>query len=198
MPQRKPAKRTKMKKPAAKRQTQNSLLALAEKVEKEFRQLPTKLAKLYQQEVMAHKQQEKKLKDEIKKVEVIQKKQASVMKAKTKPTQKQLMAAKKSNQQTTKTINQLTTQLNQTTKNGAMLLAKQNKYTALNKELAKLDKQLTLKATTAVKASSKPAKKAKSTQHKQAKSTQQQAPMEKTMTEETPFMISSKDDVVEM
>ena len=202
MPQKKTAKRAKMKKTAPKRQANNSLLALAEKIEKEFRQIPTKLAQLYRRDLMAQKEQESKLKAEIKKAEASQKlalkKQADLMKAKpSKSTKKQLATAKKSNEQATKMIKLLTQQLTQAAKNSAMLLAKQNKFTALGKELVKLEKQLATKAATIVKAKKATATKGKSAKPAMAKQTQEPAQNE-TMSEETPFMISSKTEIVEL
>ena len=73
------------------------------------------------------------------------------------------------------------------------LSAKQNKYNTLGKELAKLEKELAMKASKpAAKATKVIAKKAKKTTAKKAKKAIKQ---EETMTEETPFMISSNEPV---
>jgi len=101
MPQKKTVKRNKQKKPAMKRQTQKNVLALAEKVEKEFRLIPKKLASIYRQELMNQKKQEAKWKIEFKKAEKAQKlsqqKQAALTKnPSSKSNTKQLALAKKS------------------------------------------------------------------------------------------------------
>ncbi|HSW69881.1 MAG TPA: hypothetical protein VLI69_07015 [Gammaproteobacteria bacterium] len=190
------AKRAKMKTPAAKRSMQNNILSLAEKVEKEFRQLPSRLAKLYRQELMAQKAQESKFKNELKKAQISQNaaqaKQENLLKLNpTKSNKKQLAAAKKSNEQANKNIKMLTAKLDQITKQANMLLAKQTKYLTLNKELAKLEKELTVKALTTL--NKKPLKKTKSNMTKKA-----QPPMDESMTEDMPFTISSNNETAEM
>jgi len=158
MQKKKIAKRAKMKKsPAKSRTTQQGVLSLAEKVEKEFHQIPMKLAKLYRQELMTLKQQETKLKDDLKKTQVLQKftqkKQTELLKAKkTASGQKQLAAVKQTLSQAAKTTKDFARKLDQLAKNSVTLLAKKIKYTTLSKELSKLEKQLTMKANQPAKA----------------------------------------------
>jgi septal ring factor EnvC (AmiA/AmiB activator) len=177
MPQKKSAKRVKMKKTTTKTRTSHQgVLSLAEKVEKEFRQIPTKLAKLYRQEVMSLKQQENKLKAELKQVAVLhstaQKKHAKLAAEKmTTTTKKQLVNAKKTMAQATKTMKDLANNLAKTSKSIAALVAKQTKYTALNAELAKLEKKLAAEMKKSVKAPKNSVKKAKVTKAKKSKAT---------------------------
>ncbi len=169
------AKRAKMKKTTAKSRTSHKgVLSLAEKVEKEFRQIPTKLAKLYRQEVMTLKQQEAKWKAEIKKAELSQKaaenKHRQLANATmTKTAKKQFAAAKKTLAQANKTIKELSTNLAKISKNINDLVAKQMKYTALNTELAKIEKQLIQKIKAPVPAPKKDVKKVKLVKQKQPK-----------------------------
>ncbi len=184
MPQKKVAKRKTQKKSTAKPEIQRSLLALAENIEKEFRQIPTKLSKLYRQELKIQKQLESKLKSDIKKTTATQKKalkkQPGSIKAK----------------QAAKTIKILTQKLDQVKKTAEKLQGKQKKYVAFKKGLAQLEKQLSLTQKTKVKKHTV-SKKTKSLKPK-FKQTEQQPRSEETMTEETPFMISSKKEIVEM
>ncbi len=201
MPQKKTVKRTKVKKPALKRQIQNSALSLAATVEKEFRQIPAKLAKLYRQELQAQKNQEAKWKKELSQAEATRKaaqnKQAALLSAKVTPSsKKQLAAAKKSNEQAAKTIKMLTSQWDRMTKQNDMLRAKQNKYTLLNKELAKLEKELTLKAAASIKAKKPVMKKSKVKPPKMTKSKKHMA--DEPTTTETPFTTSPSTEPVEM
>ncbi len=201
MRQKETARRTKGKKPAARGQTSTQLLMLADKIEKEFRQIPGKLARLYRQELMTQKQQELKLKAQLKKTEALenaaQKKLETLMK--TNAPKKRLVSTRKSREQAAKTMKQLTAQLNQITKNRDTLLVKQNKYTALNRELGKLEKQLTLQVLTKTKPQKNTLKKkTTSTKPKQIKLTQQSRQMEETMAEETQFTPSSSTELVEM
>lgn len=203
MPQKKTAKRTKTKKSTTKPQMQRSILALAEKVEKEFRQLPTKLSKLYRQELMAQKQIESKLKTDIKKTVEQQKaalkKQSILMKGKVgKATKKQLATTKKSIDQATKTIKAHTLKLTQVAKTSEMLSTKQKKYASLNKGLAQIEKQLLAESAVKTNKTKKPtANKLTPKKAKAVKQTPKQSPKEVVITEETPFMISSKTEIVE-
>lgn len=179
MPQKKGAKRANMKKSTAKSQTQQGILVLAEKIEKEFRQIPSKLSKLYRQELKIQKKTEAKLKSDIKKAEVMQKtalkKQSGSAKAK----------------QAANTIKALTKKLDQVKKTAEKLHGKQKKYTALKKGLAQLEKELN----TTVKAKKTAPRKIKSA--KSIKQTDSHATKKEIMTEETPFMISSQTETVE-
>jgi hypothetical protein len=180
MPKKKIVKPTKMKKTTAKTTTRQNVLSLAEKVEKEFRQIPMKLAKLYRQETAALKQQEKKLKADLKNAQATQKaaqkKQAALTSSVSKTSKKQLAAMKKTIAEATNTIKMLTKQLAQIAKTAAPLLAKQTKYTALNKELAKLDKELTAKIKMR-----KPTPQKKNTKVKAAKANMTQQTIEETI-----------------
>ncbi|EKD53630.1 MAG: hypothetical protein ACD_60C00166G0007 [uncultured bacterium] len=144
MPQKK-VKRTK-KKMSAKHTSKASILTLAEKVEQEFRALPTRLAKLYRQELMNLKSQETKLKTEFKKAQIMQKaaekKQAALVNSK-KTTG--LVSAKKAYQKATKLFSETEKELAQLNKIRVTLTAKQLKYTTLNKQLAVIEKQLAKK-----------------------------------------------------
>ena len=174
MQQKKTKKRVKMKKStAATRTTRQGVLSLAEKVEKEFRQIPTKLAKLYQQELMTLKRQETKLKAELNKTlntqKTAQKKQAALATANSTATnKKQLAGLKKTLTQTNQSIKTLNRDIEKIAKDSAPLQDKQLKYTTLSKELAKLEKELLakIKATKATKTQKKAAKKIKNSNPK--------------------------------
>ena len=201
MSRKKTTRRVKTKKPAVKHTLQKGVLTLAEKVEKEFRQLPAKLAKLYRQELMIQKQQQARLKTDMKKAANQQKsalkKQAVIQKSKTTTTsRKQLATAQKARAVAEKTIKILTAKLHENTKHCAMLLTQQNKFTLLGKELIKFEKQLAAKATAKTK---KPAaKRTASTKSKSAnKSKKLKTIIEQSMTGELPFMISPTTETVE-
>ncbi|HSW93466.1 MAG TPA: hypothetical protein VLJ15_03830 [Gammaproteobacteria bacterium] len=172
MPKKKKARHPKMKKPTAKLQKQKGVLLLAEKVEKEFRQLPARLARLYRQELMAQKQQESKWKADINKAKALQKnaeKKQAALRAKTTPSaKKQWLAAQKANHQAEKTIKTLTLQLKQLVQKNEALRAKQNKFAWLGKELQKLEKQFSSKRASAKPLKKPAAKRVKSNLRKQA------------------------------
>lgn len=199
MPKKKSAKQAKMKKPAAKPQKQKGVLILAEKVEKEFRQLPAKLVKLYRQELMIQKQQESKLKVDVKKTKALQKdaqkKQAVLAKARiTQSSKKQLLTAKKADSNAEKTLKMLNLKLNQMGKKGEMLRAKQAKFTLLGSELTRLEKQLVADASLANQSKKTAVKPVKSGAVKRAR--QQIAP--KNTIDEEIEVVSSETEAVEM
>jgi len=199
MPKKKIAKQAKMKKPTAKLQKQTGVLILAEKVEKEFRQLPAKLAKLYRQELMIQKKQESRLKVDVKKAKALQKaaqkKQAVLAKARmTQSTGKQLIKAKKADSNAEKMLKMLTLKLNQMSKKGEMLRAKQTRFTLLGKELTRLEKKLVADAFLASQSKKPVVKPVKSSVNKRAQS--QVAP--KNTIDEDIEVVSSETEVVEM
>jgi hypothetical protein len=195
MPKKKGSKITKMKKSVTKTQKQSGALMLAEKVEKEFRQLPAKLARLYRRELMIQKQQDAKLKTEINKVKAVQKeaqkKQAKLASAKTtKSTPKQLIKAKKAEAAAAKTLKTLVLQMNQTAKNTDMLRAKQTKFTLLGKELVRFEKQCLTQASSA-----KPLRKARV---QKTKSPLNKRQIDLNNTDEESVRVSSETETVEI
>ncbi len=196
MAKQKVKKHAKVKKTIAKTsKIKQSVLSLAEKVEKEFRQIPMKLAKLYRQEIVALKQQEKKLKADSKKAQSTQKtalkKQAGLKPAhshkKRVTTQKQVALADK-------IIKEIAAKLDHVNKTKNAFLAKQMKYMALNKELTTLEKKLS------VKNNKKPAK-TKMKETKKSRPTDFYNKPNNSMTEElsneTPTISSSPTETVE-
>ena len=145
-------------------------LSLTEKLEKDFRDAPAKLVSEYRKEIAVLKQQEIKLKTELKKAHMLQKalktKHAALSAKKlTATAKKQLTTAKKVQAELIKATKDFTAKLDQIKNQIKTLSDKQAKYTVIGKQCAILQKQLTKKAVktkSAVKTSKKSAKKTKS------------------------------------
>lgn len=209
MPQKKRANRskmTKMKKTASKsKKNSHNMIASAERLEKDFRSMPAKIATCYRSELMTVKHQETKLKTELKKAQAdqmsSQKKMATLAKAKTKTAanKKMMAAAKKVKDRAGKSAKDLASKLSQVHKTMLALDGKQAKFTALGKILGQLESQL------AKKTAKKPAKLAKKSGKKAVKRAKQKSvALENTgnTSQEMPPMISSSnnmsDDNVDM
>lgn len=204
MRQKKTATR-KTKKTASKAKSQHNMLASAAKLEKEFHTMPAKIASSYRSELMTVKQQETKLKTELKKVQANQatsQKKLSTLKSKTQTakTKKLMAAAKKIQDRANKSAKDLATKLTQINKTLMALDGKQATFTALGKMLAQLEKQVAKKTMKATKIKSAP-KKAKA---KRTKARKLETAITSTSHEIPPMMSSitssnsSSDESVEM
>lgn len=146
---RKKTAKSRSKKTIVKRQ-QTPKTSVIQKMEKDFRQMPALLAAQCRTELQTLKQQDLRLKGVIKKAQlqlnVTKKKQATLAKAKTPAAKKQLQSVKKSNLLLTKTMKTMMQQLEQIKKATKNLVAKQNKFSGMSKQLIALDKQLEKKA----------------------------------------------------
>ncbi|MHB1947644.1 MAG: hypothetical protein ACYCQI_05975 [Gammaproteobacteria bacterium] len=146
-----------------KRQAKMGGLALADSIEKDFLHVPAKLAAIYKKDLGAAKQQETKLKADLKKAEAINKiikQKCDILTGKTTATaKKQLAAAKKTFVNSNKFISHLVAEIAKASKLSQLLAHKHAKYTTLGKELAKLSKQLDAKPVKAAAPKTKARKK---------------------------------------
>lgn len=192
MPQKKTASRSKgMKRKKAlnskAKSSHSNLMTSAERMEKEFRAMPAKIALCYRSELMTVKHQETKLKGDLKKAHSMQmdsdKKLSLLAKSKTKskPAMKKLMAsAKKMKDHANKSAKDLAAKLSQLHKTMLALDGKQAKFTALGKMLGQLESQLGKRTMKAAKSSKKSGKKTMKRSKTSAHSTgtsQQMPPM---------------------
>lgn len=142
-------KNAKSKKPATKRNAMKSTLPSSEKMEKEFRSMPAKLAAQCRSELKDLKRQEMQLKADLKKNQqklTTKQTQSTLAKTKTPAAKKKLMAAKKNNKILNKTIKDILGKLKTMDKTSKLLAAKQNKFSALTTQLNKLEKNLMKKS----------------------------------------------------
>ncbi len=149
-----------------------SVMTPAQVIEKEFNEAPAKLMTQFRKELTALKQQEKKLKSELKKAQVQKKvaknkRTALVNKTKmnnTAAAKKLLNAAKQHYDQVCSLIQDLSTKCDNLKKQSSLLSEKQSKFTALSKHLKQFEKQWMMKnkkPTTASKTRKKTDKKSK-------------------------------------
>lgn len=182
---------SKATKNSAKRPTKNKLVSVADTMEKDFRAIPAKLTAEYRKELAVVKQQELKLKADLKKTQEQQKaaQQKYTLletKAKTKSTaaaKKQILAAKKVYAATTKTIKDITASLDRVKKQIKTLADKQAKCTMLGKQLRQIEKEWDMKAKTTTTAKATATKQTRKKSVKKAVSTPAHKPSE-TFTEE--------------
>jgi molybdopterin-biosynthesis enzyme MoeA-like protein len=146
------------------------VMNMADKMEKNFKEIPRQIVAQCRKELATFKQQESKLSTEFKKASALAKaikaKCATLAKAKTTATvKKQLAAAKKGLKHATDAISAMSAKIEQIKKQIKVTTDKQNKFLAISKELSSFDK-------TWAKKTIKPAKKApkKSVKAKKAKS----------------------------
>lgn len=183
----------------SKQQGKSGRLSLVESIEKDFLHVPAKLAGLYKKDLIQVKQQEKKLKADIKDAEAqkktIQHKCTILSEKNTAAAKKQLAKAKKLLVNSNKLIATLTSELAKVEKHAHTLAQKQTKYSLLGKELIKLAKELDAKVTKAVapKQRKKSAKKAKAAEFIE------EAPAEEviTMMEDEEPVMSDSEEVIE-
>jgi len=142
------AKGTKMT--AKNKKTTKAALPLTDRMEKDFRSAPARIAAEYRKEVVILKQQEFKLKTELKKAAILQKalktKHTVLSTKKTATAKKQLTAMKKVQIQLTKAVKDSMKKLEQIQKLCKIKAEKQAKFTAISKQLGKLEKELSKKA----------------------------------------------------
>lgn len=155
----------KTKKTSIKQNTiKNKALTLAEKMTHEFRGMPAQMVAQFKKDIAALKQKEVKLVNDLKKA-LAQKKwihdKNNSLAAKAKgavsaTVKKAIQAGKKAYAQGTQLVDSLTAQLEHTKTHSKALIQSQAKIAILSKELARLEKKLSTKA-------SKPKKSAKKT-----------------------------------
>lgn len=187
MRQKKNVRSAKVKKTTTKNKMKkgNTALTLTEKMERDFRDAPANIVAQYRKDITVAKQQEDKLKVELKKADTLKKAletKITILAAK-KPgatNKKQLANAKKMQVQLSKAISDFTGKLELIKELGRTLSAKQAIFAALGKQLAKLEKELTIKARNAAKAKSAP--KTKKAVAKKTKSAPTPAMEEETQT----------------
>lgn len=168
MRQKKKVRSVKAKKSVIKNKAKKTTtaLSLTDKMEKDFRETPAKIVALYQKDIAVSKQQETKLKNELQKAEVLKKALQSKIaalssKKLTSASKKQLNSTKKMQVQLTKAISDFSVKLEAIKKLVRTLTEKQALFSALGKQLAKLEKELMMKARQAEKAKAAKAKKVK-------------------------------------
>ena len=163
MRQKKIVIRTKTKKNMpAKRAT---ALSIADKMEKDFKEMPAKLIAQFKNEIDALKKQEAKLKTELNKAEnqhkIIKKKHDILANAKSKVTaasKKRTVVAKKAFDLATNGVKVLTTKMDQVKNAWKTIAKKQTTFVNLNNALKKLEKELTKQAATPKTTKTKPKK----------------------------------------
>lgn len=169
------SKRTKITKSKTKTSKSKStnLMTSAEKMEKDFRNMPGQIATCYRSELMTVKTQEGKLKNELKKVQAnvtnTEKKIAAIIKKNSKPnakvtaaSKKAIVAAKKIQVIANKSAKDLANKLTQIHKTLVALDGKQAKFTALGKLLGQLEKEISKKVVKTAKPVKQQAKATKS------------------------------------
>jgi hypothetical protein len=169
MPRKKMVRSAKGKKAQVKRQPK-MVANTVEQMEKDFRKAPAKLIAQYRIEIATLKQQEVKLKAEIKKAQILEKavknKHSLLVAKKASPTtKKQIVSAKKIHGELKKSITEFTAKVAKIQKLHAAHAAKQAKFSAIAKQLIALEKELSknpiVKATAKAKATKKITRKSK-------------------------------------
>jgi len=165
MARKKMTRTAKGSKMSAKKKTTKAVLPLTVTMEKDFRSAPAKIAAEYRNEVAILKQQDGKLKAELKKAQLVQKALAALTGKNTAAAKKQLATVKKTQVALIKAVKESTKQLEQIKKLGKAKTEKHQLFTAIGRQLSKLEKELSQKKPAAT-AKAKPAKKTRKTSAK--------------------------------
>ncbi len=164
MPRRKASHKKTPKSSMKKQEKIHPILELSDKIEKEFLQVPSKLAALCKKETDALKKKEHKINTTLKtaqtKEKSLRKKQSILLKASHSPTgKKKVLAGKKAITTATNIVKDLTQKADQIKKIRLQLESKQIQFTLLRKELIQLDKKLKAQAKKSKKNSAIPKRK---------------------------------------
>jgi len=158
---RKPTAKPSAHKNHAKKPMAKSKTFLSEKMEKDFREIPTKIAAQYKNDLTVLKKQESKLKEDLKKAQLnnklLKKKAAELTSSKSTSAsaKKALVTSKKALDTSNKTIKDLTEQLSKLKLNHNLLSNNHKKFTLITKQLSQLDKQFKASLTPQRKVTSK-------------------------------------------
>lgn len=156
--------KTKTKTKNTKRKVRFLASTVIESLEKSFKAMPAQIATQCRKELAKLKPQEKKLMNDLKKAQAqnkfIKDKQASLAAKSTATAKKQLAATKKSLATSNTVVSTLLEECEQVKKMSRSIAQKQEKFIALGKELAKIEKQLDMKMNkTVIKKPKKPVQK---------------------------------------